>query len=93
MSPENPDINRIHIVGSGPNNELIEENTTANATTYWEVATGEWSFQATAYNSDDVVIAEGTTSIQVQADISNVATIALEERSGNGTFTLGVSWT
>lgn len=93
MRPENPDINRILLVGSGPNNELIEESTTINETTHWEVATGEWVFQATAYNSDDIVIAEGTTSIQVQADISNVATIALEERSGNGTFTLGVSWT
>lgn len=93
MSPENPDINRILIVGSGPGNELIEGSTTINETTHWEVATGEWVFQATAYNSDDMVIAEGATSIQVQADISNVATIALEERSGNGTFTLGVSWT
>lgn len=93
MSPENPDINRILIVGSGPNNELIEGSTTINETTHWEVATGEWVFQATAYNSDKMVIAEGAISIQVQADISNVATIALEERSGNGTFTLGVSWT
>lgn len=93
MGPENPDINRILIVGSGPDNELIEGSTTINETTHWEVATGEWVFQATAYNSDDMVIAEGAISIQVQADISNVATITLEERSGNGTFTLGVSWT
>lgn len=90
MSPSNPNIDRINVYGTGPD-EAFEVNTTENQQTFYELAFGEWVFRVTAYNADNIVIAEGVIGITIEQEV-NEATVLLEEREGNGTFSLTVKW-
>lgn len=84
------DVSKYTLVFKGPNNLSFSTTLSPDSSTHtkMDVEVGEWNITAVAYNSNNITIGEGCTSVNVTAGNTSTASITVYEYEGTGTFTV-----
>jgi hypothetical protein len=85
-------ISSFTLSGTGPENQTLGTVTTSDTTiTLDNLLLGDWTFTATAYNTDGVALVQGTVNTHV-TDTDHTVEISLEGTMGLGSFSLVCDW-
>ena len=80
------DVSKYTLVFKGPNNLSFSTTLSPDSSTNtkMDVEVGEWNITAVAYNSNNITIGEGRTSVNVTAGNTSTASITVYEYEGKG---------
>ncbi|SIQ88374.1 Formylglycine-generating enzyme, required for sulfatase activity, contains SUMF1/FGE domain [Alkalispirochaeta americana] len=82
---------RVRVNGPGPvqSNRINSSRTTV---TFSDLAQGDWTVTVKAENSDGVVVAYGSATVEVESGATAKADVALYPLEGSGTLNIFISW-
>ncbi len=87
------DIYSYTISGVGPNGLSFEQSISQSRVfSKNQLLEGSWDIKVEGFNVDGVLIAEGVSTVIIEANEITQAEIALEQIDGNGTLQLIVNW-
>ena len=78
--------------GTGPNDSSFSLRLdSSSSSTISDLFCGDWSISANAYNEDNQLIGEGTTTVNVSPNTTTSVSITITECTGKGTFNVELS--
>jgi len=85
-------ISYYKISGNGPSSQALTEVSSSSASiTLDNLLVGNWSFTATAYNSNDKALATGSIDVYINSN-SNTIDFPLTQVVGSGNLDLSFTW-
>lgn len=64
----------------------------ATSTTFTDLAPGSWTIAVDASNAEGLIVGSGSETVTVEAGFSTLATVTLDQTTGQGTLNLDLSW-
>lgn len=81
------------ISGVGPNGLSFEQSISQSRVfSKNQLLVGSWDIKVEGYNFDDVLVAEGVTTVIIEANEITESVISLEPLNGNGTLQIIINW-
>ena len=90
-------IKEYKITATGPNGTKIDKTVEAEevekaAVSYDSLTIGNWKIEVEALNYNGVIVGKGSSSIQIEEDKENTATISVNEQAGEGKLLVQIQY-
>lgn len=93
LTPDtNMNVSYYRISGMGPNNATFSTETTESTILQQGLALGEWAILVEGLNTENEIIVNGSTGIEISLDQTTVAEITVSLLTGLGSLQFNVNW-
>lgn len=87
------EIDHYQITGTGPSGaNFVLTDLTADSQQITDLAEGYWTLDFEAFNFDNQLIADGSTSLYVYAFTTNTTDVLLQPVTGTGNLDISLTW-